>query len=106
MSPAPTPSSAAILARARRAARLQFGVLGTLAGAWGAHIPSVKQHFGLDEARLALVLLAAGIGAIGALLVAGRVVARLGARGTARAAGVLMAVAMGCLLYTSPSPRD
>lgn len=98
MSPAPTPSSAAILARARRAARLQFGVLGTLAGAWGAHIPSVKQHFGLDEARLALVLLAAGIGAIGALLVAGRVVARLGARGTARAAGVLMAVAMGLLL--------
>lgn len=98
MSPAPTPSSAPLLARARWATRLQFGVLGTLAGAWGAHIPSVKQHFGLDEARLALVLLAAGIGAIGALLVAGRVVARFGARGTARAAGVLMAVALGILL--------
>lgn len=90
--PAPT------LTRARRATRLQFGVLGVLSGAWGAHIPSVKRHFGLDEVLLALVLLAAGLGAIAALLVAGRVVARWGARRTVQAAGLAMALALGALL--------
>lgn len=98
MSPAPTPSTGAALARARWATRLQFGVLGMMTGAWGAHIPSVMRHFSLDEGQLALVLLVAGFGAIGALLVAGRVVARLGTPGTTRVAGVLMALALGLLL--------
>jgi MFS family permease len=98
MSPASTPSTGAALVRARWATRLQFGVLGMLTGAWGAHIPSVMRHFALDEAQLALVLLVAGLGAIGALLVAGRVVARLGTPGTTRVAGVLMALALGLLL--------
>lgn len=98
MSPAPTPSTGAALVRARWATRLQFGVLGMLTGAWGAHIPSVMRHFALDEGQLALVLLVAGFGAIGALLVAGRVVARLGTPGTTRVAGVSMALALGLLL--------
>ena len=73
-------------------------MLGALAGAWGAHIPSVKKHFALDEGQLALVLLAAGIGAILALGVAGRVVARLGARRTVQAAGLVMALALAGFL--------
>lgn len=84
--------------RARWATRLQFAVLGALAGAWGAHIPSFKRHFAIDEGQLALVLLAAGAGAIAALLVAGRVVARLGARGTVLGGGLLMALALGLFL--------
>lgn len=73
-------------------------MLGGLAGAWGAHIPAVKQHFVLDEGQLALVLLAAGIGAILSLGVAGRVVARLGARRTVQAAGLVMALALAGFL--------
>lgn len=100
-SPGPSPSPPAspqALNHARWATRLQFGVLGGLAGAWGAHIPSVKQHFALTEGRLALVLLAAGIGAILALGVAGRVVARLGARRTVQAAGLAMSLALAGFL--------
>ena len=99
MSPASTPSPGAELVRARWATRLQFGVLGTLAGAWGAHIPSIKHHLALDEGQLALVLLAAGLGAVAALLVAGRVVAGLGARRTVQAAGLLVALALGWFLH-------
>lgn len=93
--PAPSPQA---LIRARWATRLQFAVLGAMAGAWGAHVPSFKHHFALDEGQLALVLLAAGAGAIAALLVAGRVVARLGARGTVLVGGLSMALALGLLL--------
>ena len=99
---APTPQA---LTRARWATRLQFAVLGTLAGAWGAHIPSVKQHFALDEGLLALVLLAGGLGAIAALLVAGRVVARLGARRTVQAEGLSMALALGLFLHLPGLPQ-
>lgn len=97
--PGPEPGSALqILNRARRATRLQFAVLGVLAGAWGAHIPSIKQHFALDPGQLGLLLLLAGIGAILALGVAGRVVARLGARRTVQAAGLVMALALAGFL--------
>lgn len=96
--PAPAPSPS-VLRRARWATRLQFGVLGALAGAWGAHIPSVKHHFALDEGQLAGVLLAAGVGALLALLVAGRVIARLGAQRTVRGAGLAMAGALGLFLH-------
>ena len=75
------------------------GARGTLAGAWGAHIPSIKHHLALDEVQLALVLLAAGLGAVAALLVAGRVVAGLGVRRTVQAAGLLVALALGCFLH-------
>jgi hypothetical protein len=87
MSPAPTPSSAAILARARRATRLQFGVLGTLAGAWGAHIPSVKQHFRWTKANWRWCCWPPALAPSGRCWWPGRVVARLvrGARPAAPA---------------------
>ena len=77
------------LNRSRAATRLQFLALGVLMGAWGAHVPSIKSHHGLDEASLSFVLLAAALGAVSSLFMAGRVVARLGARGTAALAAVL-----------------
>ena len=40
------------LARARWSTRAQFVVLGIVSGAWGAHVPSVKQAFALNEASL------------------------------------------------------
>jgi fucose permease len=93
LAPAPLP-----LRRARWATRSQFAVLGLFAGAWGAHIPSVKARYGLDEASLALVLLTAAVGAIAALLVAGRAVGRLGARDAARAAGLATVAALALSL--------
>ena len=50
------------LRRARWATRIQFAVLGLLAGTWGAHIPSVKLVHGLSEFSLSMMLLAAALG--------------------------------------------
>lgn len=86
------------LARARWATRLQFAALGLLSGTWGAHIPSVKAHYGLGEAVLSAVLLAAAVGAVLSLFIAGRVVGRLGARNTAAVASLLMCVALAMVL--------
>ncbi len=86
------------LRRARWATRGQFLALGVFAGAWGAHVPSVKARYGLDEATLSLVLLTAAFGSIAALLFAGRAVARLGARNAALCAGLLMSLGLALVL--------
>ena len=89
------------LRRAHRATCAQFAVLGTLAGAWGAHVPSVKQRYALDEGQLAIVLLCAALGAVCSLFFAGRAVARLGARRAAFVAGLVMC-AMLALVLVAP----
>ena len=80
--------------RARWATRVQFAALGLVAGTWGAHIPSVKLQHGLTEVTLSMVLLTAALGAISSLFFAGRVVAGLGVRRAAVAAGWVM-----CLMF-------
>jgi fucose permease len=87
-----------MLARARGATRVQFAALGMLSGTWGAHIPSVKAHYALGEAVLSTVLLAAAIGAVLSLFIAGRVVGRLGARNTAAIAAVVMSLLLAATL--------
>lgn len=85
---------AATLRRAIWATRLQFLAIGLFSGAWGVHIPSVKARYDLNEATLALVLMSGAVGAVLSLLVAGRVIGRLGPRRTA----TLAALAIGALL--------
>jgi fucose permease len=65
------------LRRAGIAARALFAALGMLAGAWGAHVPSVKAVYGLDEGLLALALFAVAAGAVASLFVAGRLIGLL-----------------------------
>lgn len=72
--------------------------LGVLSGSWGAHIPSVKARYAISEASLSLVLLAAAIGAVLSLLMAGRVVGRLGARNASALAALLMSLMLGIVL--------
>lgn len=84
--------SPAELRRARWATRAQFAALGILSGAWGVHIPSVKQAYALGEAALSMVLLAAAIGAVTSLFFAGRVVGWLGARRATMASATVMCV--------------
>jgi fucose permease len=92
------PAATVPLRRARWATRAQFAALGVFTGAWGAHIPSVKTRYDLNEATLALVLLSAAAGAIVSLLVAGRFVARFGARDAALGAGMAMCCALALVL--------
>ncbi|PXW99423.1 fucose permease [Sphaerotilus hippei] len=88
--PATLPLPDGTLSRARRATRVQFGALGIIGGAWGVHIPSVKAQYGLGEGTLAVVLLAAAVGALLSLLFAGRVIARLGVQRTTALAMLIL----------------
>ena len=94
----PVPHSLSDLRRARWATRLLFMALGTLAGTWGAHIPSLKARYAINEATLSMVLLAAAIGAVLSLFVAGRVVGRFGARKVAVVSALVMSLMLGVVL--------
>ena len=87
------------LLRARWSTRVQFAALGILSGAWGAHVPSIKQHFDLTEASLSMILLSVAIGVLFSLMFVGRVVEKLTARGGALVGGLLIATALAAILY-------
>ncbi|CAN5903347.1 MFS transporter [soil metagenome] len=83
---------------ARAATRAQFFCLGGIYGTWGVHVPTIKAHYRLDEASLSFALLAVAGGAVFALLRAGALVSRIGARAGAIASGIVMCAALGMLL--------
>ncbi|WP_296509045.1 MFS transporter [Rhodoferax sp.] len=85
--------------RAIGATRGLFAVLGVFSAVWGVHIPSVKERYALGEAVLSLVLVALAVGAVSAVMFAGRVIGRLGARQTAMACSVVMAGMLGMVLH-------
>ncbi|MEQ1683294.1 MAG: MFS transporter [Burkholderiaceae bacterium] len=103
-SPLDSVASNADPAAARRAwhlaIRAQFLVLGLAMGAWGAQVPSVKSHYGLNERALSIALLAAAAGAVLCLFSAGRLVARFGARHCIQAAGLLMLASLLAVLQS------
>ncbi len=57
-----------------------FFVHGVLFASWTAHIPQVKAHLGLGDGSLGLALLGAPVGSVLAIMVAGRLLPRLGSR--------------------------
>jgi MFS family permease len=63
-----------------------FFVHGFLFASWTAHIPDVKQHLGLSDGRLGLVLLGAPIGSVLAMAAAARILPRVGSRSVVRLA--------------------
>ena len=85
--------------RAIWATRGLFALLGVFSAVWGVHIPSVKQRYALGEGALSLVLVAAAVGAVSAVMFAGRVIGRLGARQTAMLCAVVMACMLGLVLH-------
>ena len=57
-----------------------FFAHGFLFASWTAHIPQLKQHLGLSDGRLGLVLLGAPVGSVLAIGVAARILPRMGSR--------------------------
>ena len=94
----PIPPDPRTLRLATRALRAQFFVAGALFATWGVHVPSVKAHYRLGEQSLAIAMLAGGVGAIVALLYAGRVLARHAPARVVPLMGVLCVAAVGSLL--------
>jgi MFS family permease len=68
--------------RAGTIARLwaAFGIFGVFWGGWGALLPDVQKQVGANDATLGRALLFIALGAIGGMLLAGKVADRLGAR--------------------------
>lgn len=82
----------------RWASRVQFFSSGFVFATWGVHIPTVKAHYGVNEAELGLAMLAAGIGALLGLTQASRWIGRHGARRMAGLCGATYALLLAGLL--------
>lgn len=72
--------------------------LGIIAGIFGAHVPSLAARYTFDEQQVAVALLAATAGSVTMLLLAGRIIGRIGARATSVAAGGIFALSLVLLL--------
>lgn len=82
----------AAVTRARWATRSLFFCSGFIFATWGVHVPTVKLHYQLDESRLGLAMLAAGVGALLGLLRASSWIGRYGPRPVAGLCGVFYAL--------------
>lgn len=82
----------------RWASRAQFFSSGFIFATWGVHVPTVKAHYGIDEAQLGLALLAAGAGAMFGLTSAGRWIGRHGPRRMAAMCGCVYAALLAGLI--------
>jgi predicted MFS family arabinose efflux permease len=82
----------------RWASRAQFFSSGFIFATWGVHVPTVKAHYGIDEAQLGLALLAAGAGAMFGLTSAGRWIGRHGPRQVAALCGCVYALLLTGLI--------
>jgi len=84
--------------RATRVARYAVSAVFFLTGAgtanWAVRIPAVQERLGLSEGRLGIALLGVSAGALVAMPVAGRLVARRGSRPVTWAAAVAFAAAL------------
>ena len=78
-----------------------FFANGFAIGAWAVAIPQIKALFGLSDGRLSLVLLAAGIGGLAAMPIAGVLPPRLGGTGrTLRLSGPACALLLAATPLT------
>nr|WP_315592943.1 MFS transporter [uncultured Cupriavidus sp.] len=87
--PAPSPSA---VSRATRGTMALFFANGATFATWGVHIPTIKARFGLSDAVLSLAMLAVAAGAILAMGLVGRWVARLGSARASMIGGVVFAI--------------
>jgi predicted MFS family arabinose efflux permease len=87
-----------VTATHRWASRTQFFSSGFIFATWGVHVPTVKAHYGIDEAQLGLAMLAAGAGAMFGLTSAGRWIGRHGARRMAAICGCIYALLLAGLI--------
>lgn len=95
------PSSPPPLGAQRRAAwstRAQFLNLGLVAGAYGAHVPSLADRYALDARSLAGTMLCTTLGSLTMLFGAGPIIGRIGARRATMLGGTAFCIAIASLL--------
>jgi len=74
------------LFRARLGALSTFALAGALCAVWTVRLPALQQKLRLTDAQLGLEVLGWGVGALIAMLLAGRIIGRFGSRRVLRAA--------------------
>ncbi len=74
-----------------------FFVNGAVYGSWAPRLPEVRDRVDISLGELGLVLSGAAVFALGATLVAGLVLDRIGSRRAAAAAGVLTVAALAAI---------
>ena len=79
---------------ARRAVMSVFAVNGMALGNWFPRIPAVQEDLGLGEGELGIALLGPAVGAIGAMLAVGWLIARFGSRRVTRFSAVALAASL------------
>ncbi|MBM7817701.1 MFS family permease [Cellulosimicrobium cellulans] len=85
----------AVVARARWALMVQFGLFGVIGASWMSRLPSVREALGISASQLGLLLVVGGLGSLVSVVSAGAVVARFGSRTTLVVATVGNVVGFG-----------
>lgn len=84
----------------RRAMAAMFAVNGFIIGAWAPQIPLLLPRHDITKTTLGLLILVLGIGAVGAMLFAGRLIARFGSRSVVRVFAVLAAPVLPAIVLS------
>ncbi len=85
--------------RGRWALAAMFGVNGFVMGAWAPQIPLLLPRHQISESTLGLLIFVLGVGAVGAMLFAGRLIGRFGAVPVLRAFAISVAFALPLVVF-------
>ncbi|MES2666984.1 MAG: MFS transporter [Pseudomonadota bacterium] len=77
---------------------------GFVMGAWAPQIPLLLPRHGITEFTLGLLILGLGIGAVGAMLFAGRLIARFGSRAVLRGFALSIVPVLPIVVYAPSVP--
>jgi predicted MFS family arabinose efflux permease len=90
----------AAVRHARWAVAIFFFTNGSTIGAWVPHVPDRARELGLNPAQLGAVLLAAGLGSVIAMPLAGMLISRYGSRTVCTAAAALFPLALSAAVLS------
>ncbi|MFT4150709.1 MAG: MFS transporter [Paracoccaceae bacterium] len=85
--------------RERWAVAAMFMANGLIIGAWAPQIPLLLPRHGIDKAQLGLLILLLGLGAVGAMLLSGQLIARHGSRLVLAVLSVAVMVALPLVVF-------
>ena len=85
--------------RGRRAVAAMFAANGFVMGAWAPQIPLLLPRHDISEFTLGLLILTLGIGAVGAMLFAGRLIARFGSVAVLRGFALSASLALPLVVF-------
>ena len=91
-------------ARARWAVAAMFTANGFVMGAWAPQIPLLLPRHGIAEGTLGLLILVLGLGAVGSMLFAGRLIARFGGRRVLSVFSLALIPALPAVVFSPSIP--